>query len=369
MRTNLQTIAAADRRRSAAIIPALARALASGAIPHNADERVGRIRDALASGILRRAEIAEVEALAGGVQKTAGMTTADTAALADLREASEAWLTAGTVSGVFDTIAAAAWQGSLHSALKIITTLPIAAGVSEGVAKPVGRMAASAPPLTALKSAALIVLSRELARWHGSDSAIDAALRAAVIASADALTLPVLVSGAGSVAASGSDAVSIRDDLRRALGLITAATDAALFLVLPVAVLRRLALLADDIGGSAFPDLTVNGGSIDGLQVIPTDQEDDDAVIVDARGFATASDPIMIDRSGHASIGMVGTPSNSINNGAGEAVEQSMVSMFQTDSVAVRAERRIGLAPVRAGGVAIVTDVAAAWGLSGSPLS
>jgi hypothetical protein len=65
---------------------------------------------------------------------------------------------------------------------------------------------------------------------------------------------------------------------------------------------------------------------------------------------------VTIDASREASLQMDDAPINNSTTGTGA----SLVSMFQTNSIALRAERFINWAKVRAAAVALITDVD--WG-------
>ena len=128
-----------------------------------------------------------------------------------------------------------------------------------------------------------------------------------------------------------------------------------------------LSLLLNPLGQTEFNGVTMSGGSFLGIPVITSEYLSP----VSAGGFvvlANAGDiyfadegGVQVDMSREASLQMLDNPTN--NSISGTAT--SMVSMFQTNSVAFRAERILNWAKRRASAVAVLNEVN--WGLpSGS---
>lgn len=126
-----------------------------------------------------------------------------------------------------------------------------------------------------------------------------------------------------------------------------------------------LGLMTNSLGNKVFPDMTVNGGTIEGWRV----------VVSNAAGLVGASDgshivvlmnpsdilladdgTVAVDASRETSLEMSDAPSSSSASGTGA----SLVSMFQTNSVAIRAERWINWVKGRSTSVQYLSGVH--WG-------
>lgn len=108
------------------------------------------------------------------------------------------------------------------------------------------------------------------------------------------------------------------------------------------------------LGGREYPDLTLTGGRFHGLPVIVSEYASDLLILANASDIFLADDgQVVIDASREASLQMLDNPTN--NSADGTAT--SLVSMFQTNSIALRAERFINWKKRRAAAVAYVSGV------------
>jgi hypothetical protein len=125
-----------------------------------------------------------------------------------------------------------------------------------------------------------------------------------------------------------------------------------------------LSLMQNALGQPEFPGITMTGGTFVGLPVITSEYMTDVAdssgspiILVNASDVFLADDGgIMIDASREASLEML---DGSLTQDATAGTGASLVSMFQTNSVAMRAERVINWKKRRAEAVAMI--VAAAY--------
>lgn len=123
-----------------------------------------------------------------------------------------------------------------------------------------------------------------------------------------------------------------------------------------------LSLLQNPLGQAEYPGLTLNGGTFMGVPVIvsdylPSDSDGGIVILANASDIWLADDnQVTIDASQEASLQMLDNPTN--NSATGTAT--SMVSMFQTNSTAFRAERFINWQRRRTSAVAYLTGVQ--WG-------
>ena len=122
-----------------------------------------------------------------------------------------------------------------------------------------------------------------------------------------------------------------------------------------------LSLLRNALGQPEFPDINMNGGMLEGIPVITSQYIGELAhtggeimVLVNASDVWLADDgQVTVDASREASIEMVDLPTEDASGG----VAAAMVSMWQTNSIAVRCERYINWAKRRAQGVQVMSNV------------
>lgn len=236
--------------------------------------------------------------------------------------------------------------------------------VGQGKSKPVTKFDYNALTTGYTKVAALTVLTQELMRLSDPSAEMLArdSLADSVIARIDqdlfdpdlaavANVNPAgLLNGVVPVAGpTGSDP----DDIRCALLRLWAPWDSTNIGARPAyyttpAVVRYLAFMRDALGNVAFPGLTANGGTLDGIPVRVSNYLANNGgssgapfILVDESEVYLADDgSVTLDASEHATIEMSDTPVGSTSatvtsNGS------PFVNMFQTNSVALRAERWI----------------------------
>lgn len=247
--------------------------------------------------------------------------------------------------------------------------------VGEGKAKPLTKPAFGRTELSPLKVANIAVATMEALR-DSSPSAellIRDDLAAALVVRMDTSFIDPSNSGSSGVRpasitdgvtpipSSGGDADSIRADVRTAMGAFIAANNALSSGVWLMSSTRALALslMVNPLGQAEFPGITMNGGTFFGLPVIVSEHITDYVVLVNAGDIWFADEGgIEVDISTEASLEMMDNPTG--DSIASTPVDAELVSMFQTNSVAFRAERTINWARRRSTGVALISDVA--WG-------
>jgi hypothetical protein len=104
-----------------------------------------------------------------------------------------------------------------------------------------------------------------------------------------------------------------------------------------------------------------------GCEVVVSDgQTDGQVTLVDARGLGVAMEGIELRSATHASVQMAASVTGDAV--APTAMGTPMVSLFQTNSRALRAEREFAVRVIRPSSVASMTGVS--WGVAGgSPLT
>lgn len=248
--------------------------------------------------------------------------------------------------------------------------------VGEGSAKPVTKFDFSANVLPFSKVASIAVITQELARFSnpGAANLVRDALAETVIERIDldlfdpdkaavANVSPAgLLNGLAPVSAGVIDPGD-PESLRCALMALWAPWDAAFLGTRPAyyttpAVARVLAFSRDPLGARAFPSMTPTGGNIDGVPVRVSQYLANDGgsggaplILVDESEIYLADDgTVTLDASTEATIEMSNTPAGK-SNPTVAASGTMAVSMWQTNSIAYRAERFIWWGKRRAAAV------------------
>lgn len=237
------------------------------------------------------------------------------------------------------------------------TSAGSAAWVGEGYRKKVTKSGYEAQTLTWAKIAAISVVTDELSRF--SDPAIQTLVRDdladAVIERMDvdfvdpdkavgtgASASPAsITNGVTPIPSSGTDADSVRADIA-ALWAEADATNlptASAVYITDAKTARALSLLRNPLGATEFPGVTMAGGSIDSVPLIvsnyvPSDSSGSLFILAFASEIYLADDGVVtIDLSKEATIFLDDDAANATPTAA------QLVSMFQTNQTAIRAER------------------------------
>lgn len=247
--------------------------------------------------------------------------------------------------------------------------------VGEGAPKPLTAFDFNATELRWSKIASIAVLTEELIRFSdpSAERLVRDALADVVIERADidfvnpakaavANVSPAsITNGISAIPSSGgTDADAVRCDIQALWAPFIAARNPARNAVYIMDSTTALALsqMRNPLGAREFDGITVNGGTLDGTPVIVSDYMPAGVVIlVNASDIWLADDgQVTIDASREASLQMLDNPTNNSATGT----PTTMVSMFQTNSVALRAERYINWARRRVSAVSYLTGVN--WG-------
>ncbi|OEO30902.1 phage capsid protein [Devosia insulae DS-56] len=246
--------------------------------------------------------------------------------------------------------------------------------VGEGKPKPLTKFDFSEITLGFAKVANIAVLTNELIRFSNPDAELIVRdqLAAALIARLDTdfvnpakaavanVSPASIINGVTPIASSGADIEAVDTDIKALVATYLAANvsiTGAVF-IMRATTAFSLSLMKNVLGQKAFPEISLTGGSFYGLPAIVSDYVPEGTVILaNTREIYLADDgQVMVDASGEASLEMSDAPTNDATTGQGA----SLVSMFQTNSVAIRAERYINWAKRRTNAVAVLTG--AAWG-------
>jgi HK97 family phage major capsid protein len=253
--------------------------------------------------------------------------------------------------------------------------------VGEGQPKPLTRFSFEEVTLRWTKVANIAVVTEDLLRFSTPSAeivvrnalaeALQARLDSDFINPSISLQADVrpasITNGATTSASSGVDAAAVRADIRTLLSVFIAAniSTSGLVFIMREAQALALMLLRNDLGQREFPDIRINGGTLEGIPVITSQYVPQGVVVAAAPGEIYLADDggVSIDLSREASLEMADSGlTNAVINDASPpvSVESALVSMFQTNSVAIRAERFINWRRRRTAAVAYLTGVG--WG-------
>jgi HK97 family phage major capsid protein/HK97 family phage prohead protease len=248
--------------------------------------------------------------------------------------------------------------------------------VGEGAPKPLTSFDFTSRTFGFAKVANIAVLTDELVRFSNPSAdlrvrqSLADALRARMdidfIDPAKALVAGVspasITNGLTPIASAGSGVDGVRADLEALLGAFSAAGLTPNAVIMSAGNALALSMMVGPLGQPAFEGITATGGSFKGLPVIVSeyvtqvgDSTGSPIIMLNTSEVYLADDgQVTIDASREASLEMLDNPTN--NSATGTAT--SLVSMFQTNSVALKAERFINWARRRDAGVQYIEAAA-----------
>jgi HK97 family phage major capsid protein/HK97 family phage prohead protease len=333
--------------------------------------------DRVAEGIYGKADPDLVDIVKAAVS---AMTTANTDALigneggfADFVE----FLRPMTIVGRFGT-------GNIPALTRVPFRVPLiseasetdAQWVGEGKGKPLTKFTVGRNEISPLKIATIAVQTMELIRDSSPSSDVllrnslaKAIARRSDLSFIDPASAAVpnvrpasILNGVTAVtnsAATGADAV--REDVQALIGAFVAANNPLQsgVWIMSATYALRLMMMLNPLGQREFPGITMQGGTFFELPVIVSNYLTDYVALVNAEDIYLADEGgVDVAMSTEASLEMVDTPTQ--DSGAADPVETTVVSMFQTNSVAFRAERTMNWARRRASAVSWMDNIT--WG-------
>lgn len=252
------------------------------------------------------------------------------------------------------------------------------AWVGEGKPKPLTKGTFSTATLDFAKLAAISVLTKEEVRFPSinSQQKVRNDLVAALIAKADSDLVDPANLGTASVkpaaitanlvgaTPSGTTAAAFGADLKSLIGGMLSSNLQVQSLVLLMSQQQALALslMRTSLGIRYYPDITMYGGYVEGIPVIVSEAitavgspATGMIVALNAKDLFLADDGVVnIDVSDQASLEMSDAPAQDGTTGGGA----SMVSLFQTNMIALRAEREINWKLMRSASCAYIATPA-----------
>lgn len=254
--------------------------------------------------------------------------------------------------------------------------------VGQGAPAPVSKLTTGSDSLGIAKAAGLVVLDKELI-MSSSPSAellvrndlaktiaqfLDVQFIAPDYAAVANVNPASITNGVDPTAASGTTAAALRTDVQTLFNTfdVNNLEGEGFFWVCTPKLARSISLMLTSLGEPLFPTVTPFGGTFMGYPLIvsgsamqvgsPVSGEGNLLVLMHAPSIAMADEGgITIDASEEAAIQMLDNPTNTSTGGT---TATTMVSMFQTNSVALRATRFINWKKRRSFAVQYIKDAA-----------
>lgn len=259
-----------------------------------------------------------------------------------------------------------------------------AAWVGEGAGKPVTSVAFSSVSLSHHKLATIAVLTKELVRLStpSAETLVRNTLAGAIIEQMDrdfidpataavaGVNPASITNGLVALSSAGTSADNVRTDIGNILEAYLQANQdpSGLAFIMPPTLAVVLSLMRNSLGQKEFMDINAGGGTLEGFPVVTSQLAANASgagnlvIAVKQSDIFLADDgEVSIDVSEQASVQMSDAPT--INSTTGTAA--SLVSLWQTNSVGIRAERAITWTKARSTAVVYMDDVN--WGSVGSP--
>lgn len=241
--------------------------------------------------------------------------------------------------------------------------------VGEGAPKPLTSLAFDQVTLRWTKLATIAVISEELARFSqpSAETILRDQLAAAVIQQMDAdfvnpanagtanVKPASITNGVTAVVSSGGTEAAVNADIQAVFAPFIAANLAPTNAVWIMSATNALglSLMKNALGQRAFPDVNMNGGTFYGMPVVVSEAVGNIVVLANAQDILLADDgQVSVDSSREASLQMDNAPANPAD------ATTVLVSLWQHNLLAIRAERYINWVKARAASVQYLSGVA-----------
>ena len=223
--------------------------------------------------------------------------------------------------------------------------------------------------LSVLKVAALAVISKELLRDSSPSAELlvrDALVNASAqrvdqtflsTAAAVANVSPAgILNGLTAGTSAGNDVIDLTTDVKALYaGFISANNASGLHFVTTESLAKSISLMTTALGAFAFPGLTASGGKLlgDDIHAGGNVGAGDLILLKPSDIYKIGDRGVQVDLSTEAAIEMADNPAGASDT---PTANGSVVSMFQTDSVAIKVVRPLNYAKRRASAVAYIGD-------------
>jgi hypothetical protein len=234
-----------------------------------------------------------------------------------------------------------------------VSVAALAYQIVERDMKPLSRFSFTSQTVDPLKVVSGVILTQELLRFMppGTVQLVEDELRKGVALTTDTAFISTIISGITPFTSTGSTGESVRADLSRLLETLTLGADSKLFIITTSLICKRWSMLSDQHGVAAFPNLTPQGGSIQGIPVIVSDGVASGIVVlVDASGLGGNVGEAVLTTADQGSYQFSDVP----DSPAGPST--NWVSLWQMNQISLQCERYFLVERLRANSVATISN-------------
>jgi len=217
---------------------------------------------------------------------------------------------------------------------------PVAYTKAEGQPLQVSSATFQAVRLARARRAVMMFVTQELLDLPGIDRTLAQVALRALVRELNAATFNPsrtgsLTNGASSVAG-GNDWQSFDYDAQELLASLSSANPATLYWVADPGVIRGLAGMRNDLGGFAYPNVSVrDGGELLGLPVIPCDGIGSGTIAaIDGAEVMHGNEPVDVSVSRNARIEANSVPTGEITGPTGQTT--AAIDLFASGTVALK---------------------------------
>ena len=260
--------------------------------------------------------------------------------MVDLSRAFVASLAGGNA---FDTILPSTHQMPLATRVAITTGRATGNQVGEGQLKLCSQLELANPTLSPKRCAVVLVVSNELMRLAGSEGAqlMRTELQQAVGSATDEVLISTVMASVTPIASSGDPLV----DFASMAEAIETGAGSKLWIICSPLNCKRLAFARTTTGAPKFETMTPSGGTISGVQVIPSGISDTEVLMLDGSALGTNAGQVLVGSSGEALIQME------------DESGPETIDCYGRNMLALRAERVFAVESLRTNGAAAVSGV------------
>jgi hypothetical protein len=266
------------------------------------------------------------------------------------------WL-ASLINSMFGAIVALCKQLPINTRFAVTTGIGVAGAPAEAGWTPVTRFDFGGDITVAQAVRAIVTLSNDLLKFKApyAMELLNEELGHAITIATDVVAAGILLDGISPTASTNN----ARQDVAAGFAGINLGQGSKPLVVTTPAVAKDLALQGQTEGPPAFPDIVIpGGGSICGVPLISCDalsnygSYGDLLLVIDASQIAGDSGVVVASAATSGSIQMLDGGLGSPSEGA------QMVSLFETDSTALKLERWFSLVRLRSTAVAAIKHCA-----------
>jgi hypothetical protein len=202
------------------------------------------------------------------------------------------------------------------------------------------------------KCVAFLVVSDELATnvTPEGDGLLRTELSQACGLAADLTFLSIISESTDvqSAASTGLTPTAFLSDLKDALLSLQLDSTSKVYLIVPPDVCMVVAMM-NASGVMSFPSMGITGGTIQGVQVIPSNALTDQMILLDARGIAVDAPVPIINDASHTTLELSDSPT--------AGTPGQLISLWQNNLRGLRAERYLAARLLRPSAIATITGV------------